>query len=103
MLETPFSFSSASPIVLAQLHPGNVMTRAVIVIETPFDDPSASVLLGTTANPSLYLGASDSDASVPGQYGSEEVIDLNLPDYLILTVQPSASSRGAGRLYYEVR
>lgn len=103
MLETPFTFSSASPIVLAHLHPGNVMTRAVIVIETPFNDPAAKVLLGTTANPSLYLGAADSDPLVSGQYGSEEVIDLNVPDYLILTVQPSASSQGAGRLYYEMR
>lgn len=103
MLETPFSFSSASPIVLAQLHPGNVMTRAVIVIDTPFDDPAATVLLGTTTDPSLYLGASDSDPGVSGQYGSEQVIDFGLPDYLILTVQPNASSQGVGRLYYEMR
>lgn len=103
MLEAPFSFASASPIVVAQVLPGNVVTRAVIVIETPFDDPAASVLLGTTTDPSLYFNASDSDPSVSGQYGSEQVLNVVLPDYLILTVQPSASSQGAGRLYYEMR
>ena len=99
------AFTFASPVsqVICRLQPGFTISEITVAIDVPFDDPSAVISVGTSANPSLFLGPEDSDLGVTGQYASSLVYMMVVSDYLILTINASASTMGAGVLYYQLR
>jgi hypothetical protein len=97
-----FVFSDPSPVVLAQLLPGYTISRVTLLIKIPFDDPSATILMGTSAAPGLFLGTQDSTPTRVDQYNSELIHNITLADILLLTINPLASTQGAGILYYEL-
>lgn len=99
-LTAPFLFTTGSPLVLQAVTAGQVITRAVVTVETAFNDPSASMTLGTTTDPSEIFGASDIDTNVENQYETDLLTTFTIPDFLILTVSPGSSTQGAGTLFY---
>lgn len=99
----PFSFSSASPLRLANLLAGSIVSRVVIEIVVPFNDPAATLQVGTVGTPGLFLGPTDNDPAVADQYSSEIVARILAPDQLILTINPGASVQGSGTVYFEAR
>jgi len=99
----PFTFSTLSPVVLGTLVPGTVISRVIMTVVTPFSDPNATILLGTSADPSQFFSAPDSTLEVMGQYTSDELTEILAPDYLILTIIPLTSVSGIGKVYYEIR
>lgn len=103
LLSTPFAFNTPSPLILVPVSPGGVIARAQIQITTLFDDPIASLLLGTAANPSLVMSATDSDPHIVNAYDVSTMVTFPATDILQLTINPGASTQGAGTLYYELR
>lgn len=103
ILVVAFTYVTASPMVLQSVLAGQIVNRAVIVITTPFDDPAATVKVGTTSTPALILGPGDTTASIADQYGNDALTDFASNDIMILTISPGASTQGAGFLFYRIK
>jgi hypothetical protein len=105
LLSTVFAFNTASPLILVPVFAGGINARAQIQITTAFNDPAATLLVGTSANPSLVMDAADSIPSVVGSYDQSTMVTFPGPgpDNLQLTINPGTSTQGAGILYYELR
>jgi hypothetical protein len=98
----PFTYSSGT-LVLQATAMGQVLTRAVVVVTAPFNDPSATLVLGTTTDPGLIFEAGDVDASLPLQTDGDAIFSFTTTDFLLLTIEPGASTVGAGSLYYWIQ
>jgi hypothetical protein len=105
LLSVAFAFNTASPLILVPVFAGGIMARAQIQITTAFNDPAATLLVGTSANPSLVMTAADSVPSVVNSYDVSTMVTFPGPgaDKLQLTINPGTSTQGAGILYYELR
>ena len=98
----PFTFESGT-ILLQQVFTGNLIDTAWVRIDTPFDDPSATIRMGISANPGLLFGPDDTDPSVVDQYTNQAVTEFSSMDYLSLIISPASSTQGAGLLVYRFR
>jgi hypothetical protein len=96
-----FSFTTGT-LVLGAIAAGARFTRAAVVIDVAFDDPGASIQLGTSASPGLLLDVGSSRPSNPGQYDSDALVVVPAPDVLVLTVSAGTSTHGVGLLLYKV-
>ncbi len=103
LLSVAFAFNTPSPLILVPVSAGGIISRAQIQITTAFNDPTATLLLGTSASPSLVMGAADSVPSIADAYDVETMVTFPGIDKLQLTINPGASTQGAGTLYYELR
>lgn len=102
-VKVPFTYQTASPLVLASLVIGNFIDRADISIEIPFNGVGATVQFGTVANPDLILGSSDVLTNTIGQYGNLFISQILVNDLLRLIINPAGSTQGAGTLFYKLR
>lgn len=99
----PFTFETASPLVLAPVGTSSPVVRAGIRIDVGFDGAGASLSIGTTASPGIVLAASENLPAVPGQYEVDLVDSFAGPDTLRLTIVAGAgATRGSGVVYYEL-
>lgn len=98
-----FTFSTVSPLTLVTIAPGNTIYEVQVVITTPFDDPAATVTVGTVASPALVLQATDTKIQNTDQWLTEEAFVIALSEILRLTINPGASTQGAGYVLYRVR
>ena len=103
VFKVSFTFATFSPMTIGQLIPGNVMTRVVLRIDVPFSDPAATILVGTSTTPSLFLGATDSDPGVVDQYQNEQMYSFAVADFFQVTINPGASVAGSATLFYELK
>jgi hypothetical protein len=99
----PFAFNTASPLILQAVAAGTLLNRADILITTAFDDPAATLRLGTAASPSLVLAAADNLPSRLGQYQTEALTLFVAPDNLQLSISPAASTMGAGIVFFKLK
>lgn len=100
----PFTFSSASPLTITTVQANDVIEEVVLVIETPFDDPAATVQIGTFANPSLVFAAVETDVTLAGGQFSNPLNEVApVADSLILTLSPAASTAGSGYILFRLR
>ena len=101
--QLPFSPASPGIQILCQLKPGWSLSQITVAIEVPFDDPAATISVGTSADPSRFFGSGDADLGVVGQYESSWVYGITAVEYMILTVNPGTSTTGTAMLYYQLR
>lgn len=98
-----FSFASPSPVVLGAVAPGQVLARAAVLVATPFDDPAATLELGTSAAPGLVFAAGEVDVrAANGTFDNDGLRPFGAPDVLLLTISPHASTQGDGIVLYQV-
>jgi hypothetical protein len=103
LLSVGFAFNTASPLILIPVNTGSIVARAQIQIATPFNDPAATILFGTSVTPNLIMGAGDSDPAVSNTYDQSSMVTIPANDNLRITINPGASTQGTGVLYYEIR
>ena len=96
-----FDVTTSSPWVLLPIPGGAVFNRAAVLIETPFDDVSATLRLGTSLDTSQFLRSTDSTLSGVGSYDSGELHILS-SDVLILTLDAGSSTVGEGFVFYRI-
>ena len=97
-----FTFQSGR-MPLRQVFVGEAIENARIVIQTPFDDPRATLEVGTTETPGLLFGVPDVSLQTPGQYISQAEFEFGSGDYLMLIVNPGLSTQGSGVVLYDYR
>jgi len=93
-----FSFDSASPMVILPLAAGAVVLDAMMQIVTPFDDPAASLTLGTAADASRFLGSGDNLPAQVGGYGNDLPQYFPVAETIRLFISPGSSTQGAGKI-----
>jgi hypothetical protein len=98
-----FYFNSVSPFVIMSLLPGELIDEAEIKITTVFDDPSATLQLGTPATPNLLFGVNEIDPNRLAQFGSEDNIEILVPETLQLLIVPGVSTQGQGSYHVRVK
>jgi hypothetical protein len=96
----PFSFTSASPLVLTPITIGQRVIRAAVAILTPFDGFGPTIALGTPTSPGLILDAGDIDAKQAGQYENDVIFPFSTATTLQLTIFSGASTQGDGLVLY---
>ena len=98
----PFTFSDGV-LPLQSVLAGDQISRVCVIIQTPFNDPLASITVGTTGNPSLLMSAGDNFPAFSNQYNTSEVTIFSLPDTMQLTINAGTSTQGSGILLYHFR
>ena len=101
--EAPFTYATGSPFLIQAVRPGQIITRATLVLTQSFDDPSTTIELGTTLNPALIFAPDDVNVDVTTQYDNVGIVVFPSPDFLILTITPRSSTRGTGVIYYWIQ
>ena len=95
-----FTFATPSPMIFGAIMSPSLVYLAQIVILVPFNDPAATLEFGLASSPALFLGPGDSKAGVIGQYQSLEALGPSIPDFIMLTINPAASTQGSGFVLY---
>jgi len=98
-----FYYNSVSPFVITTLLPGQLIDFAEIKIFTPFDDPSATLQLGTPSSPGLVFGVNETDPSLVAQFGSEDNHEILVAQTLQLLIVPGMSTQGQGTYHVRVK
>ena len=92
-----FAFNSPNPVTITGLVPGDLVVQVFMRITTAFDDPSATVEVGTTTAPDLYFAGGDSDLTLLNSiYTVSTMEESPLVDSAVITVNPAGSTIGAG-------
>ncbi len=98
----PFTYESGI-LTLQQVFPGNLIDTAWVIIEEAFDDPSATIFMGITFDPTLIFGPRDVIPSVVDQYSNGSVTQFVATDFLQLIINTATSTMGSGLLVYRYR
>ena len=99
----PFNFSDASPLIVTNIKASNIVRDAELVIETGFDDPLATLSLGTAAAPGAILSTDKIIPSVVCTFATDENYVASVDETVILTLSPGTSSAGSGYILIHVR
>lgn len=99
----PFDFSTASPLVVQAITTGQLVKSATIRIDTVFDDATATLALGTTSSPSLFLATNENVPTQLGDYESIPNYSVTANENIELTITPGASTQGAGVVIIDLR
>ena len=100
-LLVPFTFASASPIVVGGLNPGDTVITSYVAIEVAFDDPTATAMLGITATPDLFLGAIKIQRAY--EYSQPATYTTLAETNVQLSLVPGASTAGSGYVLILIR
>jgi hypothetical protein len=102
VLRAPFTFASGS-IIVQVVEAGSFLDGAILVIDVPFDDPAATIKVGTTTLDSVVFGVTDNAPFAANQYANQEMTSFPIDDILQLIVSPAGSTQGSGTLLYRYR
>lgn len=101
-VKIPFVFNEASPKTITTLAALEGVQEAEIVVEQPFDDAAATLVL-ELANAGVILAASENDPATVAGYKSEEYKEASAVDTLQIIINPAASTQGSGFVRAEIR
>lgn len=87
--------------MLGALAPGQVLTRASVLVRAAFDGLAPTLTLGTSADPSLVFSLGEVDLTETGDtFDDNAIFPFDVPDLLLLTLHLAAASHGEGLLVY---
>jgi len=92
----PFTFGTASPLILFNLLAGDIVTECEVSIETPFDDPASQLKVGVTGALDAILTVGQIDPDAMGQYSTLVNRTSAIAENLLLTLTPAAATVGSG-------
>jgi hypothetical protein len=100
-----FQYDTPSPLTLFTVKAGDIIVNCEITITESFDDNSATLAVGTVANPSLIMPTNFSKPSKApiSVFGTEENFPFTGNDTIILTITPGTSSQGEGYVVSQVK
>lgn len=98
-----FTFATASPGAVTAVLIGQTIANSEVTITVPFDDPTATIQVGLSATPASILPTTHIDPTATGMYGTEENFPLAANETVIVTINPGASTQGAGYVLLEIK
>jgi hypothetical protein len=98
-----FDYTSPPTIQFDVAAIGDIILRADVVIVTAFNDPNATIALGTIANPGILLPANSIDPTTIGTYSNSGDFPMTTTTGFLLQVSPGASTQGAGVVVITIR
>lgn len=94
--KVPFTYNTPSPLTVIAVTSADAIIDTELVIETAFDDPAATLQLGTFADIDLILPTNHNNPTQVGSYGTQCNFYFTVPDSIILTISPGTSTQGSG-------
>lgn len=101
--EIPFSYNTASPLLLYNYTAGDTMIDFEIVIETAFDDPTATLEIGPDSDPDGIYSAAMNIPDQVGIYANRCNVSYPANEAIRLTITPGTSTQGSGHVVINVR
>jgi len=98
-----FDFNSASPFTLFNLLADDTIDKVEVSITEAFDDPAATLELGTVANSSLIFSTSEIDPGQVADYVNDQNNVITLAEILRLLITPGTSTQGKGFVLLTIR
>lgn len=98
-----FTFATLSPTFLFNLSSGDEILNASVVVSTPFDDPTATLRVGTVADPDLIFAAGEVPTNSVGQATCFVAHEISTTEILRLLISPGLSTTGAGHVLFRIR
>jgi len=98
-----YSFNFTSPhIVDLDLVPANTtISRITVYVDTPFDDPTANIMVGDAAQDSRLVKPTEVYLGEEGIYEIVSGYTYTSSTQILLTVNPFTSTQGSGRVWLE--
>lgn len=93
-----YSYTDPNPLNLVIVPSGSTVTSATVVVVTPFDDVTATISMGDTANANSLLATTDISAQVNGTFTAQPAVRYGADTQLILGITPGTSTQGDGVL-----
>lgn len=100
---TQFTFSDASPKILATLAAGEWVTSAELVIQSAFNDPLSTLSVGTAADPNAILSTSMVYPAYEFNYMNSENYIAGASTSIILTLSPGSATAGSGYVLLQIK
>ena len=99
----PILFSAFSPLILANLSAGDIVVDCEVHIDATFDDPNATIEVGTPAGVGSVMAANENDPQVAATYGTDENYIATVAETFQATISPGASTQGSGYVLATIR
>lgn len=96
IVQIPFAYNSASPLLLANVVVGDSIVRASIDITQDFDDLAATLSIGTAGNNDLLVAVGENNPSTIALYDITKNTIFAGPQVLSLYLNPGTSTQGTG-------
>lgn len=96
IVQIPFAYNSASPLLLANVVVGDSIVRASIDITQDFDDLAATLSIGTAGNNDLLVAVGENNPSAIALYDITKNTIFAGPQVLSLYLNPGTSTQGTG-------
>lgn len=100
---TTFDYTTTSPLDFGLLNPGDVVVLSDVIVEVPFDDPTAILTLGQASNTGNILDSTSIDPTTSGTYNSIQAFPISGADAIRLQVVPGTSTQGSGIVVVSIR
>lgn len=93
----PFAFTDTSIILLVTV-PGDFILDTELEVLTPFDDPAATLSIGTAGDNNLVIDTSENLPGTVGNYGTQENFEFLASETVRIFISPGTSTQGSGRV-----
>jgi len=97
-----FTLLNDGVVFLVALEPGDLIVQTKLVLLTPFDDPAATLSIGTVGSPGLFLGVADIDTQSAKTTDNGDAFLIGAVESAQLTIFAGASTVGAGIAYIRI-
>ena len=98
-----FTFATPSPGAVTGVLIGQTIANSEVTMTVPFDDPTATIQVGFSSAPAAILPSNHIDPNTTGTYGTEENFPITVNETVIVTINPGASTQGAGYVLLEIK
>lgn len=98
----PFTFATPFPLTLHALAAGDIVSEVQVVVEVPFDDPAATLTLGTPGTPTAIFAASETSLAESARFETGRDYRPVSSETLRLSVVPGTSTVGSGYVLFDV-
>jgi len=95
-ITSSFNSGDASPWVIATLPAGSIVTGCSMILDEAFDDPSATISVGTAGDHNQLLATADINPMLAGTYSSDIGYKYNTDTEIMLYITPGISTTGSG-------
>ena len=99
IISMPFTFSSPSPVVVGPLSAGEYVMQTRVFLDTAFDDPAATIAVGTALAPNDLFAPSDIPLTETGTFVSDMTYGPSGSTNVTVTISPAASTVGSGVVF----